>query len=132
MWKIGNSKISARRSSDDSDLSPYAGEEHRFKKSLSPEEIESLRAGAGIDLRNMITKGIQKVTIGRSDINKAALFVSGCSRKSESSISSVFDYRFTLDSGCSDVTIRLSEKTADDPKRPSAFGNLRRYVPHDH
>jgi hypothetical protein len=118
----------ALASSDDSDLSPYAGEEHRFIKSLSPEEVESIRAGAGIDLRNMITKSIQKVTIDQPGINTAALFVSGCSRKSESS---VFDFRFTLDSGRSDVTIRLSEKTADDPKRPSAFGNLRRYVPHD-
>ena len=38
----------ALASSDDSDLSPYAGEEQRFIKSLSPEEIESLKAGAGM------------------------------------------------------------------------------------
>jgi hypothetical protein len=38
----------ALASSDDSDLSPYAGEEQRVIKSLSPEEIESLKAGAGM------------------------------------------------------------------------------------
>jgi hypothetical protein len=71
---------------------------------------------AGIDLLNMITKGMQKVTSDQPGINKAALLVSGCSRKSESGISKVCDFRVTLESGRSDVTIWLLEKTADGPK----------------